>query len=146
MKIVASLSVERMCSESTPLWPAGTRRLIVIASHAHDEDDTLVVHGVDPDAGQGHVVFETILLRARLGAFVKALVDGDPLGAARGSSEDLGAERSIGTDEAAWVLRPDPQHPVRNIAVALAAAIDSDIELAGAGETEVSPPARDDGF
>lgn len=146
MKIVASLSVERMCRESTPLWPPGTKRLIVIFSHVHDEDDTLVAHGVDPDSGQGRVVFETTLLRARLGAFVKALVDGDPLGAARGSSEDLSARRSIDPDEAAWVVRPDPQHPVRSIAAALAAAIDSDIELVDATETEASPPARDEGF
>jgi hypothetical protein len=144
MKVVASLSVERIQGEPSPYWPPGTKRLIVIVSESRRGDGTLVAHGVDPDAGHGHLVFETAVSRARLGAFVKALVDGDTPRAARGTSTDLTVERSVDTDETAVASRPDPDHPARAIALALAAAIDSDTELADATETAAASPALDE--
>ena len=165
MKFVTSLSVDRMHGASIPFWPHGVKRLVVVVVHPDPGEDTLVAYGVDPDHGHGHgrgrVVFEAELPRARLSAFIKAVIDGDKAvvdrhktvtmvetraGAGEPGYPDAGELVSPCADEAVVVVSyRDPGDPGPKVALALASAIRSDEDLAEAVARRYRPrvPGKD---
>jgi hypothetical protein len=166
MKFVTSLSVDRMHGASIPFWPHGVKRLVVVVVHPDPDGETLVAYGVDPDyrQGQGHgrVVFEAELPRARLSAFIAAVIDGNRAVVDRHLTVGV-TEGRVGTgpldyDDAGELVRPcadgavvvisypDPGDAGRKkIALALAAAIRSDEALAEAVARRYPPriPGKD---
>jgi len=79
MKFITSLSVDRAPGASPPLWPHGVQRLVVVAVQPEPSRNAVVAYGVDPDHDHGHgrVVFEAVMSRAQLSAFIKDVMDGD---------------------------------------------------------------------
>jgi len=80
MKFITSLSVQRTHPDPSPFWPPGIQRLVVLAWQPDPHHDLLVALGIAPGRGgtrdHGRVVFHVELARDRLGAFLKAVIDG----------------------------------------------------------------------
>jgi hypothetical protein len=77
MKLVTSLSVERPSHEPGPFWPRGVERLILVVLQPDRDRDTLVATGIESDGKRSRLVFEALLPRDRLSAFVAAVIDGN---------------------------------------------------------------------
>jgi hypothetical protein len=152
MKLVMSLSVDRISREPNVFWPPGLLRLTVIVTQPDDDPersrdhgrdrrhDTLSAVGIHTDGRYSRLVFEARFPRDRLGAFMKAVTTGDMTGLHCNKGKDEIAVQgtrcepsSIGVDDCVKVtLYRDPETRELKTALALAAALHSTEALAEA--------------
>lgn len=74
MTFVRSVRVKNLGGTSTPFWPKGGKRLVVVFESPDGRRDMCVAHGLDPDTDQ--VMFKVNLRPSQRRAFIKAVRDG----------------------------------------------------------------------
>jgi hypothetical protein len=128
MRFVASLVVDRVVGDSKvePLWPEGVNRLVLVVASADDGSGTLIAHGIDP--ALSCVMFQTHALRVdQLGAFVKAMIDGD---AAVLADDTITVALAASNDNVVVTPNVPPKHVGPKLVAALAEATAANLDLA----------------
>ncbi|TMQ13782.1 MAG: hypothetical protein E6J91_17350 [Deltaproteobacteria bacterium] len=122
MKLVASLSMVRARGACRPWWPEGAERLIAIILEPEPSADLLLAYGIapSPQRGRSRIVFEARLRRAELGAFIREIVDGEPLPAGREGIQVVESRRPTAT----IIGNPELAPSMRNLVFTLAGALD----------------------
>jgi hypothetical protein len=144
-RVVTSLSIELHGSHR--LWPS-VQRLVVIVWSVRETPDVLVAYGVKLEHGRGHAVFEAVIPRARLTAFLTDVIEGNSdkikcrthqeVQAARAAAPPVMTEVLLNDEgpvgpTVVLVDPSDPKGPGPKISVAVAVAIGSNEHLADAG-------------
>lgn len=131
MKVITSLSILNTNDATKDPWPHVARHLIVVVWQS-EHDRHLLAIGVEPEHRQ--IVFEAELPPARLGAFLKAVID---------------SERSTAEQHCHRIAPPPPEHHahdawplVYKASLALARALRSDEGLAEAVVNPAPPRPR----
>jgi hypothetical protein len=143
-RIVTSLSIELHGSHR--LWPS-VQRLVVIVWSVRETSDVLVAYGVKLEHGRGHVVFEAVVPRARLTAFLTDVIEGNSdkikcrthkeVQVARAAAPPMLGATVLGDEDpladTVVIVDPDPKGPGPKLSVAVAVAIGSNEHLADTG-------------
>jgi hypothetical protein len=129
MRIITSLSIERLNQQPSPLWGddpdrrvyRNLQRLLVIV--AEDDDlDGLVAYGVDPDhldPACDEPVFERRLVAGEVGMLLQCVVDG---GTPAPTTEPDGLDKSVDVP----IGQPAPSGPKMRVVFRYARAMHTD--------------------
>ncbi len=146
MKFIISLSIERQNREPSLLC-GDLERLVVVVFTRDDSDNSVIVHGVDPnhvDPVHDRPVFTAQMPRARLGSFLKTVIDGDQPSLAAASLVSMPAATTLpsASDFTVDVPGGDPTPGGPKLPLVFACARALRIDEIGAGVGAAEPPMR----